>query len=156
MCKNIAISSKNKQTADMALTITPYLCRIKISFHTITVVHHYNAVLRVHNLSTKDYVCLFVCLFVCLVNWAMVVCNSVQLQTMKMCSNYFKKLYPSMEDFMPFCVKMLCHRFCESGSKVWPCFIRLCLIVDRSIMGAYCPSIIMRFLSASPVNLNSL
>ena len=41
-----------------------------------------------------------------------------ELQTVKMHSNYFKILYRTVADFMPFLVKMLCCGFHDSGSKV--------------------------------------
>ena len=41
-----------------------------------------------------------------------------ELQTVKTGSNYFEILYPSVADFMPFCIKMLCHEFHESGFKI--------------------------------------
>jgi len=41
-----------------------------------------------------------------------------ELQTVKVCSNYFKIFYRSVANFMPFRVKMLYCGFHNSGFKV--------------------------------------
>jgi len=61
-----------------------------------------------------------------------------ELQTVNMCSNYFKLFYQSVADFMPFCIKMLCHGFHDLGSKVWSCYIQFCVITDYGIMRPDC------------------